>query len=247
MITEIADLVLRYKAHSERVVFAVTRLGKEKLILGMGWLCKHNPEVDWATGAVRMTQCPAGCSTCRDEIRAERASAKRIAKMVSQLREGPVPHICAVDAGVPEDEDDETGLSPEVSSELPDLTPDSEDNCDDDDPNDFPLEEGDRILYTCFTPPENIRATETVSQRLAEAFAKNSVLPGPTVLEWAREFLDVFNKESFDNLPEHRSWDHAIELVPDSKPTNCKVCHISPLKQKELDAFIEEGLATGRI
>ena len=155
-------------------MFAVTRLGKEKLILGMGWLRKHNPEVDWTTGTVRMTRCPAACTTCREEIRAERTSAKRIAKMVSQLREGPVPHICAVDAGVPEDEDDEAGLSPEVSSELPELVPDSEDDSDDDDPDDFPLEEGDRIFYTSFTPSENIRATGTVSQRLTEAFAKNS-------------------------------------------------------------------------
>jgi len=51
----------------------------------------------------------------------------------------------------------------------------------------------------------------------------------------------------FDSLSEHRFWDHAIELVPDSKPANCKVYPISPLEQRELDAFIEEALGTGRI
>ena len=129
--------------------------------------------------------------------------------------------------------------------DLPDLTPDSDDDNDDED--DAPLEDGDRILYTRFSTPETIRATATVSQRLAEAFAKNSVPSGTVVPEWAREFEDVFSKESFDSLPERRSWDHAIELVPDSKPANCKVYPISPIEQKELDAFIEEGLATGRI
>jgi hypothetical protein len=37
-------------------------------------------------------------------------------------------------------------------------------------------------------------------------------------------------------------WDHAIELVPDAKPANCKVYPISLLEQKELDAFISEGV-----
>ena len=60
-------------------------------------------------------------------------------------------------------------------------------------------------------------------------------------------FADVFAEEAFNSLPEHRRWDHAIELVADSKPANCKVYPLSPLEQKELDAFIAEGLSTGRI
>jgi hypothetical protein len=46
---------------------------------------------------------------------------------------------------------------------------------------------------------------------------------------------------------EKRAWDHAVELVLDAKPANCKVYPISPLEQKELDAFIAEGLSTGCI
>jgi hypothetical protein len=42
-------------------------------------------------------------------------------------------------------------------------------------------------------------------------------------------------------------WDHTIKLVPDAKPANWKVYPISPLQQKELDAFIAEGLSTGHI
>jgi hypothetical protein len=64
---------------------------------------------------------------------------------------------------------------------------------------------------------------------------------------WAADFSDVFARESFDSLPDRWMWDHAIELVPDAKPANCKVYPISPLEQKELDAFISEGLSTGRI
>jgi len=55
----------------------------------------------------------------------------------------------------------------------------------------------------------------------------------------------MFVKEDFDILPEHRQWDHAIELVPGSVPKSSKVYPLSPVEQKELDAFLEENLCTG--
>ena len=129
-ITEIADVVLRYNGHSERVQFAVTRLGKEKLILGMSWLRKHNPEVNWETGRVSMTRCPTSCTTCRDDARKERREAKLVRRILSQLRAGPFPTICAIDAGDPEDGDFRDGEFPEDMPDLPDLTPDSDDDDD---------------------------------------------------------------------------------------------------------------------
>ena len=57
-ITEVVSLILRYKNHLEWTTFCVTGLGKQKLILGHSWLCKHNPEIDWNTGKVQMSQCP---------------------------------------------------------------------------------------------------------------------------------------------------------------------------------------------
>jgi len=57
----------------------------------------------------------------------------------------------------------------------------------------------------------------------------------------------VFAKSSFDALPNHKPWDHVIELTPDTKPVNCKVYPLAPNEQKELDQFILENLQTGRI
>ena len=48
-ICEVVDLVLDYKGHSECTQLAITQLGKQDLILGFSWLCKHNPEVNWET------------------------------------------------------------------------------------------------------------------------------------------------------------------------------------------------------
>ncbi|SJL15506.1 uncharacterized protein ARMOST_19006 [Armillaria ostoyae] len=58
---------------------------------------------------------------------------------------------------------------------------------------------------------------------------------------------DLGSKEIFlghDWLP----WDHAIELIPNAKNTlDCKVYPLNPIEQKELDKFLDENLASGRI
>jgi hypothetical protein len=63
-ITDIADVILRYENHSECTQLAVTRLGKQSMILGYNWLCNHNPEINWQTKDVKMSRCPLQCSTC---------------------------------------------------------------------------------------------------------------------------------------------------------------------------------------
>jgi len=60
-ISEVVDVVLRYKTHSERMLLAVSGLGKQSLILGCDWLKDHNPKIDWEKGEVEMTRCPLWC------------------------------------------------------------------------------------------------------------------------------------------------------------------------------------------
>ena len=60
-ISEVMDIVLHYKTHSERMLLAVSRLGKQSLILGYDWLKDYNPKVDWEKKEVEMTYCPLWC------------------------------------------------------------------------------------------------------------------------------------------------------------------------------------------
>jgi len=82
-----------------------------------------------------------------------------------------------------------------------------------------------------------------VSQRLAEAEGEahsmcfEDIVPIPY-----QEFQDVFAKESFDELPNQKKWGHAIELVPESQVFNTKVYPLVPVKQKQLDDFLDENL-----
>ena len=150
-----------------------------------------------------MSCCSAQCcSGCCDEIREE-----------SRIRKVEICSVAACTAG-----------------DLPDLLRDEDDDDDDGEPE---FKEGDHMFATGLKgPTEEVRATSTISQRLAEAFKRNSELDrssmGPNasaegIPDRFREFHSVFSKESFDVLPDHKPWDHAIELVPGETPAGCKV------------------------
>jgi hypothetical protein len=114
------------------------------------------------------------------------------------------------------------------------------------------IEECDCIFIAMVHPvdPQHfVRASSTVSGRLAEASAKNSMPKGfheivPTALH---SYEDVFSETAFDTLPQRRKWDHAIELERKPSPGFRKVYPMMLTKQTEMDAFLEEALATGRI
>jgi len=110
----------------------------------------------------------------------------------------------------------------------------------------------DRLFLTCIFPElteVDLRATAMTSQCLVErARRSKETLATATLLPaYVTEFQSVFTKEDFDILPEHRKWDHTIELIPGAEPKSSKVYPLSPLEQKELDAFLEENLCTRRI
>ena len=55
------EVNIYYQGHRERTEIDVIGGQKWKVILGMPWLARHNPEIDWRTGEVKMTKCPEEC------------------------------------------------------------------------------------------------------------------------------------------------------------------------------------------
>jgi len=154
-ISEVVDVIMTYNGHSERIMLAVTCLGKQNMILGYTWLDKHNPEIDFRAKTVKMTRClPRCCSGCQADKKEERTRKKEEYRRINACRTGPFPAFV-------EDTEEEPEHSPshKPDPEIPDE----------------PLEEGDRIWATgLFPQAEFIQATTTISQRLAEGFRQNS-------------------------------------------------------------------------
>ena len=107
-------------------------------------------------------------------------------------------------------------------------------------PDTITLDDGDKVLWVDL----ETRATSSKTQPSDDHPNSSPLDRIPTHLH---EFADVFLKEGFDELPPHREWDHAIELVPGAKLRDCKIYPLSPGQQRELDTFIEDNLSSQRI
>ncbi|KAG9218573.1 hypothetical protein CCMSSC00406_0001313 [Pleurotus cornucopiae] len=66
-VTEKVEIRMLFRGHLEVMVFYVTNLGNVDVILGLTWLKKHNPEIDWKTGEVVMSRCPRQCLNYQDQ------------------------------------------------------------------------------------------------------------------------------------------------------------------------------------
>ena len=60
-IKHMVEVNIYYQEHRERMEIDVIRGQKWMVILGMPWLARHNPEINWRTGEVKMTRCPEEC------------------------------------------------------------------------------------------------------------------------------------------------------------------------------------------
>jgi len=161
-ISEVVDVVLCYKTHSERMLLAVSGLGKQSLILGYDWLKDHNPKIDWEKGEVRMTCCPLQYKEGHI-LQKEQTRQKRIElRALRSCCDGPTPLLQE------ESESEEEFLQTHHPS----------------------WELRDRLFLICLLPePDrvNLRATATTSQRLAEgarcsAEAQAAATPLPTYI-----------------------------------------------------------------
>ena len=157
-VKEYVDLIVRFGDHTERARFYITALGGDMLVIGHPWLVHHNPEINWTTGEIRMSRCPSECRI--RHIQAQRKHRQRYRERRRTKAKEPALKrpLLADDRNEDDDEDEE--LQPHKAH--------------DSDP-DVPTT-GDRI-YTCIMQPDPayIRASSTVSQRLAEASEKHRV------------------------------------------------------------------------
>src|SRR5882724_4888120 len=225
-ITEVVDLIVQYKDHSKRATFHIMGIGRTTIILGHTWLMEHNPKIDWCTGEISMTRCP---TPCRPKATEETNWLNRISANTTWRQLKTHLHQRVHVEEVPEFESTCMEAEPSPGSTQPD--PDELDEC-------------DRLLVRFIgAQSEEIRATQTISQKLAEAAGGTSstcfedIVPKPYP-----EFWDIFAKESFDKLPDQKQWDHNIELVPDACNFSTKVYPLAPVKQKQLIEFLNENL-----
>ena len=240
-ISEELDLNMIYQGHREKATFAVCDLGDKPAIIGHTWLFRHNPEINWQNGEVIFSRCPPHCNVERSKVKFERPN--KLPRRVGTTRDlVPVlpPHDGEVDFV-------SAGQSPDFFSSHGILAIDGHSGhsmtCE--------FAKGDRLFMTVVGDSRHVRAVATPSQQMAEGYLRAEAAHHRSFEEVVplqyQMFRDVFDKESFDQLPHRKPWDHAIELKPGAEPFRSKIYPLSPVEQKELDAFLDENLRSGRI
>src|SRR5258705_1238952 len=107
----------------------------------------------------------------------------------------------------------------------------------------------ERLLCMMLDDRDRNDTVASISQGLAERAEKQKESKSFEEIVPAayHSFRQVFNKDSFDELPPRRTWDHSIELKNDASPKVGKINPLSPTEQQQLEIFIYENLRTGRI
>ena len=242
-ISEVAVLDMAIGDHREKVVFVVTDIGEEDVIIGLDWLREHNPEVDWERGSLRLSRCPETCPADQRASKPVETKARdtevRLTARQSPRRVRKAKTVGRIRAAVMAEEDEEQEERPWPPGFLPRWDGTEQSLLD-------AWENGQRLFGT---PQLFVSASYTYSQQLAEQeYQKKEVRPVEEIVpRQYHEFLEVFSKEASERLPEHGPYDHAIELVPDAKMFHSKVYPLSPSEQIELDKFLNENLAKGYI
>ena len=251
-VTGFIDFRMTYKGHVENIRLYITELGEKDVFLGMSWLKKHNPEIDWVKQEVKMTKCPPSCRV--------NAAIKRVVAGNCSSNQ-----TARVEAGNCSSADDQSPSLPRVSTPEQaksdsNVTAFESRTAHDLDTARPSMTEGTEELYE-FTPegerelPKEIRRLlirETITKATEIAAKAQEGKKQQTFEEmvpaWLHDYHSVFETEGFEELPPRREWDHAIDLKEGTKPWgDARVIPLSSDERKALQEFLDENLKTGRI
>ena len=107
-----------------------------------------------------------------------------------------------------------------------------------------PLLDTDTILLEFMNMEDKVwinTKTNMATSLVAEANSKK-LSPEQLVPEEYYGYLDIFDKNKANRYPEHRPWDHKIEMKPGFEPKSFKMYNLTPEEQSELDKFLKKNL-----
>lgn len=241
---------LQIRDHHESLVLDITCLGDHPVILGRSWLSKHNPSIDWIHPSVAFAS-----KHCAEEC------GKPSSIPVPCFHPAPVPSNLASKRApdtLPNSPVSSTKF-PVPSTDLPVSRLSSR--------HPVPMHaqislvSGPRFRATMKTA--SVYGITTLAQVSDLINSAGRVDPPPaedddykipdnkTIQQLVppefHDFLEVFNKDNSDKLPDHGPYDHAIELIGDDQPKFGTIYSLSEVELKVLYEYIQENLKKGFI
>ena len=223
-ITHMAHFQIRIDKHFEYVSFFVTKLGQFPIILGYGWLNRHNPDIHWNNNTIRFSS-----QFCRQNCLPPPLPPDLIAQNGNPTRlEAPTRS----DNPIPSDNQSKNDIRPwldENSSKKPTstLAPD------------FRVHGLNSETVKPLLLSHHLITPEPVIKNPSNGFSR---LP-----EWLKHQHDVFSKSDSRKLPPHRDIDHKIVLKEGSQPPFGKLYGMTREELIALREWLKDNLAKGFI
>ncbi|KAI0994896.1 hypothetical protein K3495_g13285 [Podosphaera aphanis] len=228
-VSKMATFSLNLGNHRETVSAYVIPSCKHDLVLGLPWLEKHCPYVDWKEHSITFGQSCIESSCCSFETTIPYHNTTNQTLRQVYETDTSISHIPA----------------PPVNVSLP--APISASS--------FATESQNLENHTFALSLRDLDLMlEESMQRLPILRAGNATMivpkdanPKDFLPKYYHEYLDVFDRKQANSLPPHRSWDHAIELNPGKQPPVARPYSMNQHELKALRDYLEKELSKGFI
>ena len=259
LITEEIMLMMSHKGHKEKAVFEVCDLGKATMIVGHPWLKKHNPEIDWKMGEVKLTHCLSECNvfiqTVKEDQKWKKISEKWKYKVMMEEVDDEEAEV-HIRSGILDDANtimdkiiEEHFIRKTESEEaMPDLCINS-DNDDDEDLDDdeimvFQIENSKKAWYIASTSGPASQGNKNLNSQMKDEKKK---MPEKMVPKQFHKYMKVFLKQASKRMLIRKPWNHMIEMNHRFEPKKAKNILLSLQEQKEAEEFLNDQLSKGYI
>jgi hypothetical protein len=253
-VTHAVKLYMRHEDHQEFILMYLTTLGKHDFILGQPWNWEHEVNIDYCQSKLRF-----GAEACKNHLLPEPEPRSVLLDQLpetfatpplakSRTKWTPTPPKRWSDW----QHDLRLLMAPLRHEPEPEPETDTDSDCD---PGSSIGTNEDLDICAIGAAPFLKMATRRDAEIFAvtladveKALAKKQETDPKTKLN--REYwdlLDVFSRKNADELPEHSSYDHKIELMPGATLTYGPLYSMSENELKVLRKYLIEHLNKGFI
>ena len=227
-----APFCLSIQGHEETISLDITAIGEYPIVLGLPWLSKHNPVVDWTRQSINFSspQCLAHC------IRFDKSEGR---DSVSTSSSGNLSSTSATDTPHTTHEQSSDNIThnrqPRATPKISLVSAAA-----------FRTALKSAAIYGITSAPQvqsivdPTAEDDDIHDHDLESLKK--IVPGDF-----HDYLDVFKKSNSDKLPEHGAYDHAIPLDDNAQPKFGPIYSLSEVELKALDNYLKENLKKGFI
>ena len=215
--------------HTELLSAFVIPRSKYELVLGLPWLEKHSPFVDWKEHTLTFGESCMKSSCCEFEttISYHNSAQLIIKNNLVEIPKNDTPRTTTQKPFSVEEISADAFFTEKANSE-----------------NQFfaaSLRDLDVLLDESMQRLHCLRVGNIYKTIPKDANPQEFLPPQ------YHEYLDVFDRNKANSLPPHRAWDHAIEIQPGKTPPSSRPYSMNKFELKALRDYLDKELAKGFI